>query len=138
MHADCKGYITANDTLTINEENRLQKENQELKEQDEYSKFVIQKQMKEKDDEIAKLQQGMKTLTKSFKQHSESFLIILDIAKRLGQQGQEERKLDSETELETDSELKDQKFDKMLAATRETIKKKSELEKTVKEQLQNK
>ena len=47
--------------------------------------------MKEKDDEIAKLQQGMKTLTKSFKQHSESFLIILDIAKRLGQQGQEER-----------------------------------------------
>jgi len=47
-----------------------------------------------------------------------------------------QRKLDREVELETNPELKDQKFDKMLAATRQTIKKKSELEKTVKEQLE--
>ena len=47
-----------------------------------------------------------------------------------------QRKLDREVELETDPEIKDQKFDKMLAATRQTIKKKSELEKTVKEQLE--
>ena len=40
-----------------------------------------------------------------------------------------QRKLDREVELETDPELKDQKFDKMLSATRETIKKRSELEK---------
>ena len=32
--------------------------------------------------------------------------------------------------------IKDQKFDKMLAATRQIIKKRSELEKTVKEQLE--
>jgi hypothetical protein len=40
--------------------------------------------------------------------------------------------LDREVELETDPEIKDQKFDKMLAATRQIIKKRSELEKTVK------
>jgi hypothetical protein len=44
--------------------------------------------------------------------------------------------LDREVELETDPEIKDQKFDKMLAATRQIIKKRSELEKTVKEQLE--
>jgi integrase len=49
-----------------------------------------------------------------------------------------QRKLDREVELETDLELKDAKFDKMLSATRETIKKRSELERTVKEQLENK
>ena len=48
-----------------------------------------------------------------------------------------QRKLDREVELETDPEVKDQKFDKMLSATRQTIKKRSELEKTVKDQLQN-
>jgi hypothetical protein len=89
-----------------------------------------------KDDEIAKLQQNFKTLTESFKQHNESFLIILDIVKHLDQQGQKERKLDRDFEVETDLELKDQKFDKMLSATRETIRKRSEFEKTVKEQLQ--
>jgi integrase len=49
---------------------------------------------------------------------------------------EKQRKLDHETELETDPNIKDQKFDKMLAATRQTIKKRSELEKTVKEQLE--
>ena len=34
-----------------------------------------------------------------------------------------QRKLNCETELETNPELKDQKFDKMLSANRETIEK---------------
>ena len=79
--------------------------------------------MKEKDEEIAKLKQGMKTLLGNFKQHNESILILTDIIKDLGQQGQKERKLDREVELETDPELKDIKFDKMLTASRETIRK---------------
>ena len=57
---ECKGYVTAIDALTINDENRLKKENQELKEQDEYSKFIIDKKMKEKDEEIANMKQVMK------------------------------------------------------------------------------
>ena len=52
--------------------------------------------------EIAKLQQNFKTLTESFKQHNESSLIILDIVKHLDQQGQKERKLDRDFEVETD------------------------------------
>ena len=42
-----------------------------------------------------------------------------------------EHKLDRDYEIETDFELKDQKFDKMLSATRQTIKKRFELEKTM-------
>ena len=48
----------------------------------------------------------------NFKQHNESILILTDIIKDLGQQGQKERKLDREVELETDPQVKDQKFDK--------------------------
>ena len=36
---------------------------------------------------------------------------------------EKQRKLDREVELETDPEVKDQKFDKMLSATGQTIKK---------------
>ena len=38
-----------------------------------------------------------------------------------------ERKINREVELETDPDIKDTKFDKMLSATRETIKKRSKL-----------
>jgi hypothetical protein len=44
--------------------------------------------------------------------------------------------LDREFELEKDPEIKDSKFDRILSATRETIRKQGALEKTVKEQLQ--
>jgi hypothetical protein len=46
------------------------------------------------------------------------------------------KNLDRAAELETDPEVKDQKFDKMLSASRETIRKRGALERTVKEQLQ--
>jgi hypothetical protein len=46
------------------------------------------------------------------------------------------RKLDREVELEQDPELKDATFDKMLTATRQTIRKRGALERTVNEQLQ--
>jgi integrase len=50
---EVKGYVAAiNDHLTINDENRLTKQVQELKEQDDYHKYVIDKKIKEKDEEI--------------------------------------------------------------------------------------
>jgi integrase len=55
-------YLKVVDTLTINEENRLQKQVQELKEQDNYQKYVIDKKIKEKDEEIAKMKQAMRTV----------------------------------------------------------------------------
>ena len=47
-----------------------------------------------------------------------------------------ERKLDRAVEIETDLNKKFEKHDKLLEATRQKIKKRSELERTVKEQLQ--
>jgi hypothetical protein len=44
---------------------------------------------------------------------------------------EQERKLNREFEVEADPELKDRKFDKMISAKRETIRKRSELEKTL-------
>ena len=44
-----KGYIATINSLTINDENRLSKQVQELQEQDDYQKYVIDKKMKEKE-----------------------------------------------------------------------------------------
>jgi hypothetical protein len=49
--------------LTIDEANRLQKQVQELKQQDDYQKYVIDKKMKEKDEQITALQDSVKFLS---------------------------------------------------------------------------
>jgi hypothetical protein len=59
---EVKGYIAVIDGLTINEENRLTKQVQELKEKDDYQKYVIDKKIKEKDEEIVKMRQAMRTV----------------------------------------------------------------------------
>ena len=79
-------YLKVVDDLTIDPSHRLQKQVDQLQQQDDYNQFIIDKKMKEKDDEIAKLQQNFKTLAESFKQHNESFLIMTDIVKYLDQQ----------------------------------------------------
>ena len=86
---------------TINDEFRLKKENQELKDKDDYSKFVIEKRLKEKDEEITKLKTGMKILNDSFKKTVDTLEIVLKVVQKVDQQKQEERKLDREVELET-------------------------------------
>ena len=47
---------------------------------------------------------------------------------------EKQRKINRETEVETDPDIKNQKFDKMLSATRETIRKKGTLERTFRNQ----
>ena len=61
--AECKGYIAAISDLTIDESNRLSKQVQELKEQDDYQKYVINNKMKEKDEQIKALQESIKFLS---------------------------------------------------------------------------
>ena len=56
-------YLRVIPELTINEENRLQKQVQELQEQDDYQKYVIDKKMKEKDDQIKALQDSINFLS---------------------------------------------------------------------------
>ena len=60
---ETKGYIAALDVLTINDENRLSKQVQELQEQDDYQKYIIDKKMKEKDDQIKALQDSINFLS---------------------------------------------------------------------------
>lgn len=45
-------YLKVVDDLTINNENRLSKQVQELQEQDNYQKYIIDKKMQEKDEQI--------------------------------------------------------------------------------------
>jgi hypothetical protein len=56
---ECKGYVAAIDSLTINDENRLKRENQELKQQDDYQKYVIDKKIKEMEEQNKILSQKL-------------------------------------------------------------------------------
>ena len=49
---ECKGYVTAINDLTINDENRLSKQVQELKEKNEDAEYVIKGKLQEKDEQI--------------------------------------------------------------------------------------
>ena len=49
---EVKGYIAAINDLTINDENRLSKQVQELKEKNEDAEYVIKGKLQEKDDQI--------------------------------------------------------------------------------------
>ena len=57
---EVKGYIAAINDLTINEENRLKKENQELKEQKDYDRYLIDKELKETREENQQMRESMK------------------------------------------------------------------------------
>jgi integrase len=61
---ECKGYVAAIDSLTINEENRLQKKVQELKEKEDFQTYVIEKQMKEKDEQIKAMMEQLEKVNK--------------------------------------------------------------------------
>jgi integrase len=54
-------YLLAVDLLTISETNKLSKKITELQHQDDYQKYIIDKKIKEKDEEIVKLRQAMRT-----------------------------------------------------------------------------
>jgi integrase len=56
-------YLKVVDDLTIDPSHRLQKQVQELKEQDDYQKYVIDKKMKEKDEQIKALQDSINFLS---------------------------------------------------------------------------
>jgi integrase len=133
---ETKGYVAAIDSLTINDENRLQKQVQELKDKDDYQKYIIDKKINDLTTRISQYEEIEKEGRIMSKQHAQKFADLYEKFQALISAQDKERKLDRETELETDPDIKDQKFDKMLSATRETIKKRSELERTVKDQLQ--
>ncbi|HEX7259110.1 MAG TPA: hypothetical protein VF242_13730, partial [Nitrososphaeraceae archaeon] len=68
-------YLKVVDDLTINEENRLQKQVQELKQHDDYQKHIIDKKIKEKDEEIANMRQAMRTVSESVDKMKNDFIV---------------------------------------------------------------
>jgi integrase len=66
---EAKGYVAAMyDYLTINEENRLQKKVEELKQQDDYQKYVIDKKIAEKDIQIQALSSQLNDIAKQIQE----------------------------------------------------------------------
>lgn len=63
---ECKGYVAAIDSLTINEENRLQKQVQELKEEDEYKNYLIEQKLKNLENENIELKQELEKTIQAY------------------------------------------------------------------------
>ena len=61
---EVKGYIAAIDSLTINDENRLSKQVQELKEKNQDSEYVIKGKLQEKEEQIKKLEESVAFLSR--------------------------------------------------------------------------
>jgi len=68
---ECKGYVAAINELTIDKSNRLSKQIQELKEQDDYQKYVIDKKMKEKDEQMESIKKNYEKEIQSIRQEME-------------------------------------------------------------------
>ena len=73
---ETKGYVAAINSLTINDENRLKRENESLKEEDEYKEYLIQQKLKQKDSEIEKMQQQLQTLINESNKNKQEFITI--------------------------------------------------------------
>ena len=102
---ECKGYMAAIDSLTINNENRLQKQVQELKQQDDYQKYIIDKKIKEKDEEIAKMEQAMRTVMDQINIMKNDFIV------------QQKKKLEKDKKIEDDfSRIESRLFETQMLA----------------------
>ena len=138
---DMKGYVSAIDALTINDENRLQKQVQELNEKKQETEYMIKGQLQEmiENNEIltSKLQEYEEANKEGRIMSKHHAKRLQDLETKFNEwvaAQDKERKIDREVELETDPEVKDTKFDIMLSATRETIRKKGTLERTFRDQ----
>ena len=59
-----RDYLKVVDDLTINDENRLKKQNERLREKDDYNKYIIDKKMQEKDEQTNVLSTQLKDIAK--------------------------------------------------------------------------
>ncbi len=89
---EVKGYVAAIDSLTINDENRLSKQVQDFKEKDDYNKYIIDKKMQEKDEQINVLSTQLKDIAKQILEINTRTKVDPDIIKkaRTGESGNDE------------------------------------------------
>ncbi|MGI9011921.1 MAG: tyrosine-type recombinase/integrase, partial [Nitrososphaeraceae archaeon] len=69
-------YLKVVDSLTINDENRLSMQIQELKEKDDYQKYVIDKKIQEKDEQINLLVSQVEKLNNETNRNRQEFIDI--------------------------------------------------------------
>jgi hypothetical protein len=134
--AECKGYVAAIDALTINEENRLSKQVQELKQQDDYQKYIIDKKINDLTSKLNEYEEIQKEGRIISRERAKQFQDIYDKVQVLMAKFDQERQENRDFELETDPVAKDSKFEKYQSTTRDCIKHQGNLEKTIiKEQI---
>jgi hypothetical protein len=135
---ECKGYVTATDSLTINEENRLQKQVQQLQEQDDYNKYIIDKKINDLTSRLNQYEEmekeGMIMTKEVFQQRKEldqKFADIYEKVNALMDQRKEERRRSRDYEMETDFIEKDNKFSILSFTSEKTLQQQEELERTL-------
>jgi len=131
-------YLKVVNDLTINDEHRLKKENSELKDQKEYDRILIEKQMKD-------LNEQNQLLTSKVEEYEELRMKLHELDNTMEEavatirkQREQEQKNNRDYENETDWHKKSELHDNFLESQRQTIKKKSQLEKTVQESIKKK
>ena len=100
-------YLKVIDSLTINDENRLFKQVQELVEKDDYNKYIIDKKMQEKDEQINVLSTQLKDIAKQIQEINQRTKLDPNTIKRLSSEEKfelflkdRERKKQQQQELE--------------------------------------
>ncbi len=126
-------YLKVVDDLTINEENRLQKQVQQLEDQDNYQKYVIDKKIKDLTSKLSQYEEIEKEGRIISKEHAQKFADIYDKVQALTAKIENERKENRSFETERDPVAKDSKFDKYLSTTRDRIRKQGNLERNLQE-----
>jgi site-specific recombinase XerD len=86
------GYIHVMNAVTINDEYRLKKENSELKKQGDYQKFIIDKRMNEKDQQMEKMQEEIISLKHVLRDSAENMVGMAKIIEYLGLGKNKEKK----------------------------------------------
>jgi hypothetical protein len=135
---EVKGYVAAIDSLTINDENRLSKQVEKLKQQDDYNKYIIDKKIQDLTSKLNEYEEIQKEGRIISRTQAKQFADIHEKVQVLFAKYKDERKSNRDFETETDLVVKDQKFDKMLSATTERIRKRGDLERHLFQQEQNK
>ena len=73
-----RGYIHVMNSVTINDEYRLSKQVQELKKEDDYQKYIIDKKLKEKDAEIEQLNSKLEVFNDLMSEFRETINFVMN------------------------------------------------------------
>ena len=85
-------YLKVVDDLTINEENRLKRENENLREQDDYQKYIIDKKINDLTSRLNQYEEIEREKRIMSKAHAQHFADIYEKVNALMDQRKEERK----------------------------------------------